>query len=141
MWLVVERVNLEWRVLLYVCNLPHFLTITGLISAGDYLNLQIIATLHKITDHILDCNNIFIAIWNWFKCSYYISECLDGYFGKGCLKQCHCDKDALCDKINGKCPKICAPGWYGRTCQNGKYYQTVPFVSCTCMSGSTEHKL
>lgn len=47
--------------------------------------------------------------------------CETGRFGDKCQSNCHCDEDANCDSVTGECPdNVCAPGWKGNTCSEGK---------------------
>lgn len=45
--------------------------------------------------------------------------CEDQFFGLHCMMQCHCNDNEVCDKLNGKCPRLCAPGYNGTACQSG----------------------
>ena len=49
-----------------------------------------------------------------------MTECVDGTFGEGCNKSCHCYHDRNCNKLDGTCPRECAEGWMGYDCQKGK---------------------
>lgn len=50
---------------------------------------------------------------------FLIEECNDGTYGKNCNNTCgHCDPP--CDKITGKCPHGCKPGYEGVFCNKSK---------------------
>ena len=44
--------------------------------------------------------------------------CQQGRWGHNCESQCQCRNGATCDSVSGRC--ICAPGWTGRRCAEGK---------------------
>lgn len=69
-----------------------------------------------------------IVVYGWiWKCQlekknynfFLIEECNDGTYGKNCNNTCgHCDPP--CDKITGKCPHGCKPGYEGVFCNKSK---------------------
>ncbi|KAJ8049052.1 Tyrosine-protein kinase receptor Tie-1 [Holothuria leucospilota] len=49
----------------------------------------------------------------------YIRACPKGSFGIGCFGICSCQNGGLCDELSGKC--TCPPGFFGTSCESGKY--------------------
>lgn len=45
-----------------------------------------------------------------------ITECMAGYYGKDCLKQCSTSCASSCNRISGHCDHGCKPGWAGNAC-------------------------
>lgn len=78
---------------------------------------------HTTISHLY---SIVVYGWIW-KCQlekknynfFLIEECNDGTYGKNCNNTCgHCDPP--CDKITGKCPHGCKPGYEGVFCNKSK---------------------
>ena len=44
----------------------------------------------------------------------YFVACPVGRYGHGCLQECSCDNNAICDIATGKCS--CPAGWTGHLC-------------------------
>ena len=49
---------------------------------------------------------------------FNFTECHPGSWGVNCLNKCRCKNGGTCDPVTGEC--ICADGWYGRECEEGK---------------------
>ena len=56
----------------------------------------------------------------------YSTECHPGSWGINCLNKCRCKNKGQCDPVTGEC--ICADGWYGRECEEGKSYLSLSIV-------------
>lgn len=106
----------------------------------DTLNLNIFFNFQLLTWFKKEYENAFmwnhtrishlysIVVYGWiWKCQlekknyifFLIEECNDGTYGKNCNNTCgHCDPP--CDKITGKCPHGCKPGYEGVFCNKSK---------------------
>ena len=49
-------------------------------------------------------------------CVSLVSDCEDGSYGWQCGMSCHCENDAVCHYVTGKCPGDCAQDWTGDDC-------------------------
>lgn len=57
-------------------------------------------------------------------------ECPEDRYGSECKEKCHCFNGARCDHASGEC--VCAAGWTGAQCQQGKTLGTTgPKRLCT----------
>ncbi|XP_071083833.1 multiple epidermal growth factor-like domains protein 10 [Haliotis cracherodii] len=57
---------------------------------------------------------------------YVRTSCPDGRYGVNCPSQCgHCLGTVVCDKVTGKCPRGCQPGWWpdlcSQACSDGRH--------------------
>ncbi len=63
----------------------------------------------------------------------YISECLTGLFGQGCLQACTCPLNNQCDHVTGSCD--CPAGFGGITCKTpcvAGYFGKGCLQKCEC---------
>lgn len=57
---------------------------------------------------------------------FKILECVNGYYGKNCDNKCsrHCFVSRQCDSVTGQCYGGCQTGWYTKTCEQSKCFDT-----------------
>jgi hypothetical protein len=60
-------------------------------------------------------NNVVAALQLGRFCQFPV--CPIGSFGGNCLRNCHCEDDAVCSSAAGKCQNQCALGWVGSNCE------------------------
>ena len=55
--------------------------------------------------------------------------CESPAFGVNCSSTCHCFSEGSCNHINGSCISgICAAGWHGENCSQGKDKSSINFI-------------
>ena len=57
-------------------------------------------------------------------CSVLFPDCDSGWYGAGCIENCHCAEDVPCDPVSGICPTGCSQGYDGPTCSVATAVQT-----------------